>query len=310
METKIEFYRQRTFSEKMNATFDFIRQNWKVLLKYTFYLIMPICLIQTYAMNSFFASVFKLSATNDIGIIGGVEGFIANYGILVLCYLVGSALLSSLVYALMKTYATRENSLHDVVFADFKDILIRDFWKIIRLLLFIILVYVVIVAIAAVLVATVSPWSLVLTIPIILAVLFGAVIISMILPIYLFEKITLWQALLKAWRLGITTFWGMLGLMIVLYIISSVIQTVTMMPWYILTIIGGVFSTMSGASDASMVNAVWYKFILYILGLVQAYGMYAASIIGVAGIAFQYFHAREKVEGVTIESNIENFKEL
>jgi len=96
-------------------------------------------------------------------------------------------------------------------------------------------------------------------------------------------------------------------LMIILYIISSVIQTITMMPWYLTVVIGSVFSV---ATESTINQSVIYKFAIYILGLIQSFGMYISMIIGIIGLAFQYFHAREKVEGITIESNISNFDKL
>ena len=130
----------------------------------------------------------------------------------------------------------------------------------------------------------------------------------MIIPVYIFERdIRLTDAVRKAWKLGIATFWGMLGLMVVLYIISSVIQTITMLPWYITILVG---TMLSLTSESMITQSVIYQFAIYILGLIQSFGMYVSMIIGIIGLAFQYFHAREKVEGITIESNITNFNEL
>jgi len=285
----------------MNATFDFIRQNWKVLFKYTFYLIMPVCLVQTYGTNTFIATMIKRDLDNVI------MEFLTSYGVMILCMFIGSALISSLVYALMKSYAELETGLNGIVLADFKNILIIDFWRIVRLMLFILFIYVAAVGLTILLATTISMSSLFLTIPIIIALLCCLIVIAMILPVYLFEKISLMQAFRKAWKLGIATFGGMLGLIIVLSLISSVIQSVTMMPWYIMVVIRGVFMTVS---ETSAFNSVWYRFFVFIFGLVQSYGMYLSSIIGLVGLAFQYFHAREKVEGVTIESNIDNFNTL
>jgi len=257
--------------------------------------------VQTYAMNSFIGLMLTGGASEAI-----VE-FAVSYGILIICMMTGTALLSSMVYAMMTAYNQRENGLQGLVFADFKEPLVTNFWRILKVALFMFLIYLVVIGLAVLIATTVSPWSLLLTIPIILVAMCALVVIAMIIPVYLFEEIDLIPALRKAWKLGLATLGGMIGLIIVISIISSVFQTVTMMPWYILTVIGGIMTTVQ---ESSMANSVGYKFALFILGLVQSYGMYVSSIMGVVGLAFQYFHAREKVEGVTIESNIENFKEL
>lgn len=48
---KIAMYAKRSFGDKLNATFDFIKENWKPLLKFTTYLILPLCLIQALSLN-------------------------------------------------------------------------------------------------------------------------------------------------------------------------------------------------------------------------------------------------------------------
>jgi len=315
---KIEFYRQRTFSEKMNVVFAFIRENWKPLLKYSFYLIMPICLIQTFAMNAFVNVAFNVGFNAGANAATGASGlnpfgdslasFISSYGVLMCCTMIGSGILSGLVYALMETYSSRENRLQDVTLSDFKDLLVKNAWKYIRLMFAIITVYVLIVVVLALLAAYVTAWTLIVTIPVALLCTLALIPLLMVAPAYIFERdITFVGAFRKAWKLGMATLGGMIGLMIVLSFISSVIQSITMMPWYLLSIIGNIFST---TSESMMSQSVAYKFAQYILGLIQSYGSYVASIIGAIGLAFQYFHAREKLEGVTIESNISNFSKL
>jgi hypothetical protein len=306
----IEFYRRRTFSEKLNATFDFIRENWKPLLKYSFYLIMPVCLVQTFAMNAFINGYMDLVLSNgsDGRFGNSVYGFMANYGVLLFCMLIGSSILTGFVYALMQTYATRENRLQNITFDDFKEQLVGNAWKCLRISLFLIFVYLVLAAFVTLSAVLVSTYSLIVTIPLFLLLIVCLIPLMMLLPVYIFERdMNLPGAIRKAWKLGTKTLGGMLGLMAVLYIIASVIQTVTMLPWYITVIIG---SVMSLTSESGLDQSVGYKFALYVLGLLQSYGIYISSIIGITGLAFQYFHAREKVEGVTIESNISNFNRL
>ena len=43
---KIAMYVKRPFGEKLNASFDFLKENWKLLLRFTTYLLLPLCLIQ------------------------------------------------------------------------------------------------------------------------------------------------------------------------------------------------------------------------------------------------------------------------
>ena len=306
---RIEFYRQRTFSEKLNVTFEFIRENWKPLLKYSFYMIMPICLIQSFATNAFFSTYMNL-VTRTAGanaLDSSMYNVIANYGVMILCMIIGGAIMSGLIYAMMQTYATRENRLLNITLNDFRETFTRNTWKYIRIIFFMTFIYLITMSIMVFL-AYISMASLFLTVPLFIIFIILLVPVMLIIPVYIFERnIKITAAFTKAWTLGIETLWGMLGLMIVLYIISSVLQTVTMIPWYLATLIGTLFSVISGSTFS---QSFIFKFAVYILGLIQSFGMYLSMIIGIIGLAFQYFHAREKIEGITIESNISNFDEL
>lgn len=81
-----------------------------------------------------------------------------------------------------------------------------------------------------------------------------------------------------------------------------------MMPWYIMLIIGQVFSLSEEGAGISA--SIWYQFISYLLGIIQSYGLYASYLLTAVGIAFQYFHIREKKEGITVVANIQNFDQL
>ena len=307
---RIEFYRQRTFTEKMNATFEFIRENWKPLLKYSFYLIMPVCLVQSLAMNAFFNSynnIKDFTQESPIAANSDVYGFIANYGIWMLCMLIGMSIISGMIYAMMQTYSVRENKLENLQLDDFKNLLIRNTWKYIRIMLALIL-YSFVALMLIVMMMTPGASSTLITIVITIALLACLVPLLMMIPVYIFERdITFLNAIGKAWRFGSKTLGGLIGLVVVMNVIASVIRSVTMMPWYAGAAIG---TFLSSSSNQHVTQSVAYKFGMYLLGLIQAYGMYVSMIIGVIAIAFHYFHAREKIEGVTIDSNISNFDEL
>jgi len=306
LKPRIEFYRQRNFTEKLNATFDFIRETIRPLLKYSFYVIMPLCLVQTFVTNRFYGIYFTAISSNT-GSFANTSDFFAQTGGLMLCILAGGSLIAGLVCALMQTYTVRENRLEGIVLADFKNSLLRNVLRCLGLSLFMFFVYAVFAG-AVLSLAAFSKLSLLLTVPLMLCLLLCAIPLMIVVPTYLFERdLTLVSALAKAWKLGTATLWGMLGLMIVLYFVSSVIQTVTSMPYTLSLIISGLFKT---SNNPVHFQSALMKFLLYLFGLLSSYGAYLSSMIGVIGLAFQYFHAREKVEGVTIEANIDNFSEL
>ena len=52
------------------------------------------------------------------------------------------------------------------------------------------------------------------------------------------------------------------------------------------------------------------RVLLYLLAVVQAFGVYMSMIFSLLGLAYQYGHASEKIDYVMVESDIDNFDKL
>jgi hypothetical protein len=305
---KIRFYRIRTFGEKLNVTFDFFREAWKPLFKFTLYLILPICLIQSFGINSIMRFSFRMGALQGFDQLSDIWSFGINYGVYMLCAIVGSCLLSALIYTLMQEYERRETRLLNIEIQDFKDLLIKNLWKMLRMSLFFIGIILLVALIVGIL-AAMSLWTMVLTIPAVLVGLIVAMVpLSLVPAFYVFEDMPLEATIRKAFRYGFSEWGGTFGVLFVLGFLGNIISTVTMMPWYIVTLVGSVFSLTEPSLEVDA--SIWYQFVTYLLGIIQSYGTYAGTMFSVVGIAFQYFHLREKNEGVTVNENIQNFFRL
>lgn len=306
---KIKFYKIRTFGEKFNATFDFLRETWKPIIKFSLYLILPVCLIQSLAMSAYMRFAFSLGA-NDFsgGVMGAISSFLMSYGILLLCLIAGSCMLSSLIYTLMQEYERRENRLLDITLADFKSTLLRNLAKMVKATFFFLGVFILCMIIFGLLIA-VSPWTMVLTIPLLLIGCFIVFIpLSLFTPLYIFEDQPFSVALKRSFKYGFSA-WGEIFLVLLVFgLLGSIISTVTMMPWYIMIMIKSVF-TLAG-EDAGITASWGYEFLVYLLGIVQSYGTYLSAIITSVGMGFQYFHIREKKEGFSVNESIANFDQL
>jgi hypothetical protein len=305
---KIKFYRVRTFSEKLNVTFDFLRETWKPFLKFSFYLIMPVCLVQAFVTNLYMRAVFSSIDVESSGAMVSAPSVMINYGVLMLCVFTGSLLLSAMVYALMREYERRESRLLEITFAGFKDVLMENIGKMVTVAVSVILAVVVLMLMVGFLV-WVSPWTLLLTVPLLLVGwVVVAIPLALFVPVYLFEDLPFFKALRKAFRLGFAA-WGETFLVVLLFgLLSGMINMVTMMPWYVVTLVGELLSI--GSPGDGITSSVWYQFGTYVLGIVQSYGTYVGSIVSATGIAFQYFHLREKKEGVAMRASIMNFDRL
>lgn len=299
--TKIALYAKRSFGAKMNASFDFIKENWKLLLKFTVYLLLPVCLVQAIGLNGMMAGAFSMEKMAAEGAnVAALSYLIIYYAVYLVFYLIGAILIASLVYALMRTYREREEGLQGVTLGFLKPLLLRNVKRMIGLILLsVVLVIVLLLFVSAL--ATLSLYTLIFTLPFIFAVVVPLMLWA---PVYLFEEIGLIASLKKALRLGFMTWGGAFLIMFVMGLIGSILQGVTMLPWYVASIIKAVFA-MSDAGAGAVSPA--YNFMLYLLGVVQGFGTYLAMIFSLVGIAYQYGHASETADNVTVESDIENF---
>jgi len=306
---KIKFYKVRTLSEKLSIVFEFLRENWKPMLKFSFYLILPICLFQAFSMNAYMRFAFTMGYESAAGTTSDILlTFFRNVGILMILLLLGTSILNAMVYALMTEYEHRDSRLMQLTLDDFKTLLIRNTGKMIRISLFMIGATVLISGLIALL-AWLSIWTLVLTvIASLIGILAVMVPLSLFTPIYLFEDISFVEALKKSFKYGFSA-WGETFLIILVFgFLVNIVSGVTSLPWSIVLMFGEIFSLTEPGEGLNA--TIWYQFISYLLGIIQSYGMYVSSILSAVGIAFQYFHIREKNEGISVDASIRDFEKL
>lgn len=307
---KIALYAKRTFGEKLNVSFDFIKENWKLLLKAATYLILPLCLIQALTLNSFMGSMLNSATAVQSGMSQlesyasmGAMYFVNYIGYIVLS-MIGSILLSSLVYAMMQKYNESEERLQGVTLKTLKPLLLHNMGRLFKLTLVGVLFGIIVIAIVGAL-TVLSPFTLILTFPLLIAC---AVPLCLLAPVYLFEKVSVMGAFKKTYRLGFATWGGILAISLIMGLIASVLQGVTMVPWYVATLVKYFFAMSDTGSETTV--SVGYSFVLYLLGIIQTYGTYLSMIFSLIGLAYQYGHASEVVDSVTVEEDIDNFDKL
>lgn len=306
---KVAMYAKRSFGDKMNASFDFIKENWKPLFKFTTYLILPLCLIQALSLNDVMGRSMAIAMTNtntsDLNLLAQYgQTFWMSYGLSILCSIIGSIILSSMIYALIRTYNEREERLEGITLSALKPLLLKNMGKMLKMILLAMLLMIIAVMVL-VLLATLTPFTLILTIPLFIACMVPMALLS---PIYLFENIGIWAAFKKTFRLGVATWGGVFAISLIMGFIGGILQGIAMLPWYVATIVKYFFA-MSDSGSVVTVSPV-YNFFLYLLGILQTFGAYIGSIFMIVGLAYQYGHASEVVDSVSVEEDIDNFDNL
>ncbi|MBR5655594.1 MAG: hypothetical protein IKW98_02765 [Prevotella sp.] len=296
---RLVIYKVRTFGDKLNVTFDFIRENWRPMLKYMTYMMLPLACVLGVTLSKFMTIYTKLLVDKQTP--DSYAGIAISYGLTILLYVFATLLLSTIVYSLMRIYQERKNRLEDLTYAELKP----TFWRMFKRMLILGLVFLVLYVLAIVLMiglAALSPWTLLLTIP---ALLVCIVPLAYWTPSYMFEDISVFAAFEKSYRLGFPTWGGIVLIIIVLGFLSTAISSIASIPWSIGLV---VFTMLSESGDGNV--PVLMEFLMYLLTVVQAYCTLVVSSLGLVGMAFQYGHAADKIDGITMDRNIKNFEQL
>ena len=124
----------------------------------------------------------------------------------------------------------------------------------------------------------------------------------------MFEDTGIVSAYAKSVRLGWKTWAGIVGVIIVLYIISSILSGLVSTPWYIMVVVKNVFTAQG--NTAGFVSSFGYTAIQYLLGVVSCFCRSCVMALITIGCAYQYGHASDKIDGVGVDQDIENFETL
>ena len=100
---------------------------------------------------------------------------------------------------------------------------------------------------------------------------------------------------------------GVFLILIVMGIIASVLQGIVSIPWYVIYIVKMIFTMSDGGATSSSVGL---NFAQYLFSILMLYGSYLSAIFGIVGLVYQYGHASEVVDSITVESDIDNFDKL
>lgn len=304
---KINIYQQRDFGAKITAVFEFIRENWKPLLKYIVAFTLPVSIVQSFCMNMYMqSSVFDALETVDTST-GTLMATGFYYGLTLICSMVGALVAYSLFYAMLAAYDRREERLRGITWKE----LSPDFFHFLRrgfvLMLFLFFAIIVYCAVTAML-AFAAPFTLILTLGFLLACCVPLVVVY---PAYLLDDSgrSLWDTFTWSMRQGFR-FWGSTFLvMLVCYLLTSIVGGVCAVPWYgiyIARLIVGV----SACGGAILDNSVLLNVLQFLLGVIMLCGTYVSSIVVMLGMTYQYGHIREKVDAVTVDKDINNFDQL
>ena len=304
MNYKIPLYETRTFTAKFDNTFEFMKQNWKPYLRFLTYFLLPLSLVQALSLNTYMQTVSNMQSINNIkGSGGALLQFLAGCSATAVCSVVGFMLLFAVSYALMKEYADRNGDIRNISFAELKPSLIRMLKRSVAVMAFS-------VAFAAVVIGLMVLLGM-LFLPLAILPFFAALAVCiplmLLYPIYLFEDITMLEAIKKSLGWGFKTWGGTAAITFVVSLIIGFASNLISIPYSMLIMIKGFAGVSSGFSLVA--NSPVYIVITYLLGVLSVFASYLGYAIMTVAIAYQYGHAADKLSNMGIMNQIDNFEE-
>jgi hypothetical protein len=308
----IEFHRARDFSRKLNATFEFIKQNFKGLGKSILMIAGPPVLVASLIIGSFigeFTSFTQQAALNG-GRVEGMENYFLSISfwlqiILMIVFLTLSSIMNiATINNYLVLYGEKRTNKIEVseVWARVRS----TFWMYFRtMLLFMVLIiaaYIVLLIPIGIL-GVISPFlvffGFVFFFCGLIYLIFGA---SLTFIIRAFENNGFFVAIGRSFKLVKDKWWSTFGLITVLYLIMGITSYIFIMPWYIITMMSALHSTsidtFQGPSEG------WQLMTILIFTLYYLAQMILAALPNI-GIAFQYFNLVELKEAKGLMTQIE-----
>ncbi|HEY5824066.1 MAG TPA: hypothetical protein VIT44_06870, partial [Cyclobacteriaceae bacterium] len=220
----IELQRQRDFSRKVNATFEFIKQNFASLSKSILVIAGPPVLIGSLLMGSFIQewfSTIQMAATNPEAYQSFTQNYLTKFLLLFVFILISGTITICTINNYILLYAEKRTN----------QIEVSEVWERVRAT---VLIYLGSMILFALLVAVAS---IVFTIPMVILgfispvliffgvlVLFGGIFyflvsISLTFIVQAYEKKNFLESMVRSFRLVQNKWWSTFGLIFILYMI-------------------------------------------------------------------------------------------
>ena len=308
----IEFHRTRDFSRKLNATFEFIKQNFKALSKSILVIAGPPVLIASLIIGSFIGEFMSLTqqAAMNSGQLEGMETYFmsVSFWLQIVLMVVFLTLSSVMNIATINNYLLLygERRTNKIEVAEVWERVRATFWMYFRtmflFMFFAVAAYIVLLIPVGIL-GVISPFLVFIGVLFffcaIIYLIFSA---SLTFIIRAYEKNGFFKAIARSFKLVKDKWWSTFGLVMVLYLIMGVTSYLFILPWYIITAMSALHTTSIDTFQEP--SSSWQLMTMAIFTLYYLAQMILAALPNI-GIAFQYFNLVELKEAKGLMTQIE-----
>ncbi len=305
----IEFHRKRDFSRKLNATFEFIKQNFKPLGKSILLIAGPPILIASLIMGSFVTDLSSFNP-NPSAQIEGIETYFSSpifwleIALMVIFYTVASVMSIATINNYLLLYGEKRSNVIEV--SEVWNRVRATFWMYFRsMILFIVLLVAayVVLAIPVGFLAIVSPILVVFGfIFFFCAIIYLIIASSLTFIIRAYENNGFFEALVRSFKLVKDKWWSTFGLIMILYMVMFVASMLFILPWQVISGVSMFHSLSTNTFEEP--SASWQLLTTIMFSLQYVIQMMLTCLPNI-GVAFQYFNLVEMKEARGLMTQIE-----
>lgn len=287
MEQKIEMRKMRDFSAKINATFEFLRQNFKPLVKAIIYIAGPVILAQSVMYGYYNRSVVNLTSTGRQAP-DGFASFLGEFSL----WLGLTILLGGIAYVMLVAVVGEYVRIYDTKPFPSR-IEVNEVWNGVKGYLF---------SLTGALIVS----AVVIMVGIVLLILPGVyvmIVLSLMAPILIMERKSLGESFTRSFALITDRWWSTFGLLFVTGLISGFMGYMFAIPQVIFTFL----ITFNSVSENPTDLPLWYEVGLIFSSMLYMMGATFLRAIPVLAIMFQYFNLVERKEAAGLMAKLGSF---
>lgn len=302
----IQLRKTRSFGQRLEGTFDFVRVTAKPLFKSLFFFTTPFVLIGTFLVTNLLNATFNLGETLGTGMEDNIEDVMAiglsAIGFLLLMAFAGSMIMA-VVYSVFRCYEERGDA--DFTTSEVWEKVAKVYWQVFGTVFLYGVAFFVLYLIILIPFTFLFAFLSILIIPAIYIVLgFFLVILFTALPVQIYERKGIGSALNKALSLLKGKWWSSLGLLLLLMLIYNAVIVIFSVPFYA----NMIFSFFSTAEvDFMQDTPLWQKALNYLFGAILLLGSFLTYSLPLSGMTLQYFSFSEEKDASNLISRIDEF---
>ncbi len=286
---KIKLFKIRNFSQKLNATIEFIRQNYKILGKAILIIISPVAVLTGLLLSQYISFIFSNIGAENMENITDPFSFLVNpsyIGFIILA-VVSGLLNIAIIINFMRLYEQRGPSgltVSEILNESWRDILpLFGLLFLAGILLFFGFVAFIIPGI------------------------YLMIVFSLSATVLLFERAGIIEALGRSFKLIRGKWWSTFGLMFVTYFIMQAVSMIFIIPFYVFYFIG-IFTMVEEVEFAADMSAWWFQAGMTISIIFMMLGSFITQAIPIIAASFQYFNLVERQESVGLMADIQQLE--